>query len=58
MGDVLQLFGLRQEALQLFQEAAKGRTTKLGHHHKASMESTERAAILASLIELSPTSCL
>lgn len=51
MGDVLQLFGLRQEALQLFREAAMGRTARLGHHHKATIESVERAAILASLIE-------
>lgn len=53
MGDVIQLFGLRQEALQLFREAAMGRAAKLGQHHKATIESSERAAILASLIESS-----
>lgn len=53
MGDVLRLFGLRQEALQLFREAAMGRAVKLGHHHKATIESVERVAILESLLEAS-----
>ena len=50
MGDVLRLFGLRQEALQLLKEAAVGRTARLGYNHKATIESTERAAVLESLM--------
>ena len=53
LGDVFRLFGLRQEALQLFQEAAMGRIARLGHTHKATIESSDRAALLASLIDAS-----
>lgn len=51
IGDVLRLFGLRPEALRLFREAAMGRTARLGYNHKASIESAERAAVLASLMD-------
>ena len=51
LGDVMRLFGLRREALQLFQEAAMGRIARLGHSHKAAIESSERAALLASLLD-------
>ena len=57
MGDILRLFGLRREALQLFKEAATGRIAKLGYNHKTSIESSERAAVLASLMDPDLPSC-
>ena len=45
LGSILEIFGLRQEALELYERARDGRMKKLPTH-KSSIESTERALFL------------
>lgn len=47
LGGILEIFGLREEALELYEKARDGRMKKLPSH-KATLESTERAILLQS----------